>query len=62
MFVQWGRVCMGLGAGMGDWVGDGMLAGGWRIFAQKSESRGVNLTREIPLNNICENLNILLKK
>ena len=31
---------MGVGGGMGDWVGDGMLAGG----------RGIDFTKEIPLN------------
>ena len=46
----------GWGGGMGDWVGDGMLAGG-----EDLKWRGVNFTKEIPLNKFSENIKILLK-
>ena len=46
--VQWGRVCMGIGGGMGDWEGDGMLAGGG------FKVKGFNFKKEIPLNKFLE--------
>ena len=51
-----GGCVWGLGGGMGDWVGDGMLAGG-----EDLKWRGVNFTKEIPLNKFSENIKILLK-
>ena len=44
-----GGCVWGLGGGMGDWVGNGMLG-------------GFNFIKEIPFNEISEKLKILLKK